>query len=166
MLFPLIFLDLQMFRETRETERLYCRARRARYSWTPGDPRKRLPAELRRLSIDVGSTTARAFDTCVVTNLQYRLKEARKGAHMVTGSTLKDEQAAFDAQLDELLLTHPGKYVLFKDGRPVEFFDDYPSAYGAALKRYGLGEVFLIAPIIKSKPQPVSISWEAGVMIG
>ena len=85
---------------------------------------------------------------------------------MVTGSTLKDEQAAFDAQFDELLKTHPGKYVLFKDGKPVEFFDDYPSAYRVALKKYALGEVFLIAPIVKSKPQPVSISWEAGVMIG
>jgi hypothetical protein len=85
---------------------------------------------------------------------------------MVTGSTLKDEQAAFDAKLDELLKMHPGKYVLFKDGRPVDFYDDYPSAYKAALQKFGLGQVFLIAPIVKPNPQPVSISWEAGVMIG
>ena len=84
---------------------------------------------------------------------------------MATSLTLKDEQAAFEAQLDELLRTHPGKYVLFKDGRPVEFFETYPAAYSTALKRYGLGQIFLITPIVKLKPQPVSISWETNVMI-
>ncbi len=85
---------------------------------------------------------------------------------MTTGLTLKDEQAAFDAQLDELLRTRPGKYVLFKNGKPVAFFDDYPAAYAAALSQFGLGAVFLVAPIVKPNPQPVSISWEAGVMLG
>ncbi len=84
----------------------------------------------------------------------------------MTGLTLKDEQAAFEAQLDDLLRTHAGKYVLFKNGGPIDFFDDYPSAYKAALQRFGLDQVFLIAPIVKPKPQPVSVSWEAGVMIG
>ena len=37
---------------------------------------------------------------------------------MTTGLTLRDEQAAFDAKLDELLRTHPGQYVLFKNGEP------------------------------------------------
>jgi len=85
---------------------------------------------------------------------------------MTTGLTLKDEQAAFDSQLDELLRAHPGKYVLFRNGKPIAFFDDYPSAYAAALREFGLGPVFLIAPIVKPNPQPVSISWEAGVMLG
>ncbi len=84
----------------------------------------------------------------------------------MTGLTLKDEQAAFDARLDELLKTHPGKYVLFKNGEPIAFFDDYPSAYATALRQFGLDAVFLIAPIVKPNPQPVSISWEAGVMLG
>ncbi len=85
---------------------------------------------------------------------------------MTTGLTLKDEQAAFDAQLDELLRSHPGKYVLFKDRRPVAFFDEYPAAYAAALQQFGLDAVFLIAPVARQTPQPVSISWEAGVMFG
>ena len=85
---------------------------------------------------------------------------------MTTGLTLRDEQAAFDAKLDELLRTHPGQYVLFKNGEPVAFFADYPSSYAAALQRFGLRTVFLIAPIVPPNPQPVSISWEAGVMIG
>lgn len=79
---------------------------------------------------------------------------------------LKSEQQAFNAQLEDLLRTHPGKYVLFKDGGPVEFFSDYESAYKDALTRFGLRSTFLIAHIVKSPPQPVSISWDAGVMFG
>jgi hypothetical protein len=80
--------------------------------------------------------------------------------------TIEEEQAAFDSQLDELLKTYPGKYVLFKDGKPVEFFDDHESAYNAGLEKFGLDGPFLVAPVEKVSPQPVSVSWDAGVMFG
>ncbi len=80
--------------------------------------------------------------------------------------TLKEEQAAFEKQLPELIQAHRGKYVLFKDGVPVEFFSDSDSAVRAGLKRFGANAVFLVAPIEESRPGPISVSWEAGVMFG
>ena len=80
--------------------------------------------------------------------------------------TLKEEQAAFETQLDELLKTHKGKFVLFKSGQVVGFFDDHESAYNEGLDRFGLDTVFLVAPVEKIRPQPISVSWDAGVMFG
>lgn len=78
--------------------------------------------------------------------------------------TLKQEQDAFEAQLDELLRDHKGQFVLFKNGRPVEFFEDHGAAYTRGLDLFGLDSPFLIAPVAKSEPQPISVAWEAGVM--
>ena len=80
--------------------------------------------------------------------------------------TLKEEQAAFERQLTDLMKTHPGEYVLFKDGSSVEFHKDSDSAVRAGLRRFGANTVFLVAPIEEQRPGPVSVSWEAGVMFG
>lgn len=80
--------------------------------------------------------------------------------------TLQDEQAAFEAQLDSLLSTHANEYVLLEGGKPVAFFPDHSTAYAAALKRFGVDSTFLIAQVRKTMPQPVSLSWEAGVLVG
>jgi hypothetical protein len=80
--------------------------------------------------------------------------------------TLEEEQVAFEKQLDELLFVHAGKQVLFKNGQPVEFFDDPAKAYEAALRKFGTNEVFLIAPVKRAHPQVVSVAWTAGVMFG
>ena len=80
--------------------------------------------------------------------------------------TLQEEQAAFDAQLDELLKEHRGQVALFKDGKPVEFFSAHTDAYRAGLERFGLGVVFVVAPIEPPAHMPISIAWQAGVMFG
>jgi hypothetical protein len=80
--------------------------------------------------------------------------------------TLQEEQAAFDSQLNDLLKEHRGEFVLFKDGRPVGFFEDHVSAYAAGLEKFGVGAVFLVAPVHPQSHQPISFAWEAGVMFG
>jgi len=80
--------------------------------------------------------------------------------------TLREEQSAFDAQIPVLLKEHGGQYVLFKGGAPVAFFDTEEKALREALVRFGLDSGFLVARVELPNPQPISISWEAGVMIG
>lgn len=80
--------------------------------------------------------------------------------------TLEQEQAAFDAQLEGLLSLHGGEYVLFKDGHAVGFFATHSLAYSEGIKRFGVDEVFLVAPVRRSPPQVVSYAWIAGVMFG
>ena len=80
--------------------------------------------------------------------------------------TLQEEQAAFDSQLPDLLREHRGQFILFKDGHPVGFFADHGSAYAAGLERFGLDAVFLVAPVEPPRRQPISFSWQAGVMFG
>ena len=79
---------------------------------------------------------------------------------------LQEEQAAFEAQLDSLFGAHANEYVLFKGGKPVAFFPDHSTAYAAALERFGVDATFLIAQVRKTVPLPVSLSWEAGVLVG
>ena len=80
--------------------------------------------------------------------------------------TLAEERKAFDTQLEELRRTHPGQFVLMKNGQVIEFYPSHEAAYEAGLSRFGLDSVFLIAQAEKQGPQPVSIAWEAGVMFG
>ena len=79
---------------------------------------------------------------------------------------LEQEQAAFDRQLDDLLKEHRGEFVLFKEGRAVGFFKDNTSAYAAGLDQFGIGSIFLVAPVLPPSRQPISFAWEAGVMFG
>jgi hypothetical protein len=80
--------------------------------------------------------------------------------------TLAEERKAFDAQLDELLRIHSGEFALMKHGRVVGFYPSHEAAYEAGLLKFGLDSVFLIAPVVKEQPEPVSIAWESGVMFG
>jgi|CXWL01.1.fsa_nt_gi hypothetical protein len=85
---------------------------------------------------------------------------------MAPGFTLEQEQEAFDRQLDALLVDHAGQFVLFHGGSPVAFFAAEATAYEEALKRFGPDGVFLIAPIERIDPQPISVAWDFGVMFG
>jgi len=76
------------------------------------------------------------------------------------------EQAAFEAQLDLLMESHPGTYALFHDGHAIDFFEQHEDAYVAALDRFGPDGVFLIAKVERSTPRSVSLAWDAGVMFG
>jgi hypothetical protein len=85
---------------------------------------------------------------------------------MADPNVLRQEQEAFERQLDALLTDHEGQYVVFQGGKVVAFFDDHESAYAAALDRFGPDATFVVAQIRKSPPQPVSVAWDAGVMFG
>src|SRR4051794_21977351 len=80
--------------------------------------------------------------------------------------TLKEEQEAFEGQLDELLFSHADMHVLFKGGQPIDFFDKPTDAYEAGLDRFGLDAIFLVAPVIRTYPRSVSLAWDTGVMFG
>jgi hypothetical protein len=79
---------------------------------------------------------------------------------------LRREQAAFDRQLPEILPEHQGEFVVFKDEAPQGFYKTYNDAYGAALDRFGLDDVFLISEVLERHPESVPIAWAAGVMFG
>ncbi len=74
------------------------------------------------------------------------------------------EAEVFKAQLPDLLKKHRGKWVLFRDGRPVDFFDDYEDALIAGLEKFGREAVFLIACVEppSSFTMPM-ISWRMAV---
>ncbi len=78
--------------------------------------------------------------------------------------SLEQEQAAFESALPELLKTHSGEFALFKGGQPHGFFESFEEAYAAALKRFGVDTIFLIARVEPPKPLCTSLSWTAGVM--
>jgi hypothetical protein len=77
---------------------------------------------------------------------------------------LEREQAAFDAQVSEILPEHAGEFVIFKDGKPVGFFATYDEAYSEALARFGVDETYLVSEVKRSEPRVTSLAWEAGVM--
>ena len=80
--------------------------------------------------------------------------------------TIQDEQTDFDKQIPDLLKDHRGQFVLFQDGRPVEFFPTNDAAYAAGVARFGPRGTFLVAPVLPESPVPVSMAWDYGVMFG
>lgn len=80
--------------------------------------------------------------------------------------TLEQEQEEFDNHIDDLLRDHHNEFVLYKGGKPIAFFQTFEAAYDAGLDQFGIDAVFLVAQIIKTAPQPISVSWDAGVMFG
>ena len=79
-------------------------------------------------------------------------------------SEVQREQDAFDAQIDQLLREHEGAFVIFKNGVPVAFFDDYQTAYSAALDRFGVNDTFLVSEVKRRRPQTTSITWQVGAL--
>ena len=80
--------------------------------------------------------------------------------------SIDKEQAAFDASLDALLNTHGGEWVLFYHGEPEGFYSSSKAAYDAGIEQFGVDDFFLVARVERRAPEPVSISWELGVMFG
>ena len=77
---------------------------------------------------------------------------------------LKREQDAFDRKLDDLLRDHAGEFVVLHNGSLAGFYTDYAADYQGALKQFGLDEAFLVSEVKKRDPEPVSLSWQTGVM--
>jgi hypothetical protein len=85
-------------------------------------------------------------------------------AFSVVKDPLQREQDAFDAELPRLLPEHPGEFVIFKDKHPVAFFRSFDEAYGEALKRFGLDEIFLITQVAEPSPTSLSLTWDLAVL--
>lgn len=77
---------------------------------------------------------------------------------------LKKDQTAFDAKLDEMMKAHAGEFVVVHSGSIAGFSSTYAAAYRSALKQFGIDETFLVSEVKKRDPEPISISWQAGVM--
>ncbi|MBI5487906.1 MAG: hypothetical protein HY905_11285 [Deltaproteobacteria bacterium] len=75
---------------------------------------------------------------------------------MTPGEKVKQEMQAFRVALPDLLRDHPGQWVVFIDGKVVDFYVDEESAYGAAIRAFGPHAGFVIAQVAGEKPQPVS----------
>lgn len=58
-----------------------------------------------------------------------------------------DESRRFRACLPELLADHPGKWVVFHEGRVVSLHDTEEEAYVAGLARPGLGSGHVVAEV-------------------
>ena len=77
---------------------------------------------------------------------------------------LAKEQAAFDALLPSILEDHRGQFVIVHDGKPIDFFESYGDDYQAGLDRLGVDEIYLVSKVQEQKPEPVSVSWEFGLL--
>lgn len=67
---------------------------------------------------------------------------------------LAQERDAFDRQLDTLLESHKGEFVVFYEGRPLGFYASHTEAHRGALSTLGLDRTFLIARVEQEAPQP------------
>jgi hypothetical protein len=83
-----------------------------------------------------------------------------------TDKQLERDQSFLDDHLDEWLSSHLGEFVVLRDGNVLGFYPSYESAYLAALSTYGAQSGFLLAPIVRPRPQSLSISWDAGLLGG
>jgi len=78
---------------------------------------------------------------------------------------LRKERDALDAALEGLLAAgHGGKYALVVDGRVQAMFPTEAEAYEEGLRRLGLDAVFLVAQVAPVVAEPVSVSWELGLL--
>jgi hypothetical protein len=64
------------------------------------------------------------------------------------------------------MLHHAGEFVLFKGGKPVEFFPSYERAYAEGLERFGAKLEFLVQRVAREAPDPVNLAWMHGVAFG
>lgn len=77
---------------------------------------------------------------------------------------LQEEQNAFDSVLPELIGEHKGEFVVFKDKGVVGFFPTFQDAYSAALRKFGLGEVFLISEVEPPRRSSSALTWDLAVL--
>lgn len=77
----------------------------------------------------------------------------------MSAASLETDIKAYEAQLEELLKYHEGKYVVFYDGSFVDAFDTFQNAADTAVKKYGLGP-YLIRKVRSAqsvRPLPASV---------
>jgi hypothetical protein len=82
---------------------------------------------------------------------------------MTSAERVKQEMEAFRQLLPKLLEEHAGQWVVFFEGKALEFYADEEAAYKAAMKRFGPGSGFLVAPVEPEQPQPTKFSLLFGV---
>lgn len=81
-----------------------------------------------------------------------------------TVNSLDREQEAFDAALPDLLQSHGGEFVVFKDRHPAGFFQSFAEAYSTAIERFGLDASFLVSEVKPPDRSSSSLSWDLGVL--
>jgi hypothetical protein len=67
-----------------------------------------------------------------------------------TDTDIDTELEAFEAQLEELLAEHEGKFALVKNGNVIGTFDGEGDAYTEGVKLFG-DDVFLVRQILSTK---------------
>ena len=77
---------------------------------------------------------------------------------------LARDRAAFDAQIDAMLRTNAGQFVVFKDGDLQGFYPLLEDAYEAALARFGLDADVFIARVERPGPIIITMSWHRGTV--
>src|SRR5450432_1731980 len=81
---------------------------------------------------------------------------------MTTADKVLEQTLLFRAGLPELLKEHRGKWVVFLGGEVKSFHPNERAAYDNAVKEFGPGTGYVIAPVIETRPTPVT----AAVMFG
>jgi len=70
------------------------------------------------------------------------------------------ETLRFRAALPDLLKTHPGKWVVFRDGEVKSVHETEEEAYKAGLEKFGRDGGQVVAPVVEQPPIPIT----AGVL--
>jgi len=83
---------------------------------------------------------------------------------MTPAERVKQEMQAFRRALPELLKDHAGQWVVFFDGKVVDFYQDEASAYDAAIQAFGPNAGFVVAPVAPEYPRPTSFAVMFGVV--
>ena len=80
--------------------------------------------------------------------------------------TIQTERTTFLQLLPQLLVEHPEEFAVMHNGELVALKDSFEEAYTLAVKRFGPSEDFLVSRIVEQRPEPVSLAWSAGVVVG
>jgi len=81
-------------------------------------------------------------------------------------TALKTEREAFETLLPELLENHRGEFVVVTGDKFLGFHSSFAAAYAAAVGELGADATFLVAEVAPRDPQPVSLSWSVGALLG
>jgi hypothetical protein len=83
---------------------------------------------------------------------------------MDAAEKVRHEMEVFRRMLPGLLEEHSGQWVIFFDGKLIDFFADEASAYKAAMQQFGPGTGFVVAQVAPEQPQPTSFTLLFGVV--
>ena len=65
---------------------------------------------------------------------------------------LSRELELYDANKQNWLRTHPGKFVVIKGSDQLGFFSEFHEAYRAGVEKYGIDTDFLVKKVVAQEP--------------